>query len=137
MRFFTLRLGQFALGALLLTALFRYILSLSIEAGGFYGPILCGTVYFAIMFLLGWHFGKKDWLENEIYDIGFRHHLVTYLLCNSSAFISCYIGLNTSGIRAMVYGAISWGTGLLIHYMFFLRARKNTIKGYEKSELFS
>lgn len=137
MKFFTLRLGQFTLSALLLTALFRYILSLSIEAGGFYGPIVCGAVYFAIMFLLGWFLGKKDWLENEIHDIGFRHHLVTYLLCNSSAFISYYIGLNTSGIRTMAYGAISWGIGLVIHYIFYLRAQKDTIKGYAKSELFS
>ena len=79
MKVLTLRLGQFTLGALCLTVVFRYALNLCIGMNSVIGSLLCSVVYFGLMFFTGWYFGNKDVAENEIHDIGFRYHLVTYI----------------------------------------------------------
>ena len=83
MKALTIRLGQFAISALVLTVLFRYALNLCIGASSLLGTVACSIVYGCLMYLLGWYFGKKDDIENEIHDIGFRYHIVTYILCIS------------------------------------------------------
>ena len=80
MKALTIRLGQFAICALVLTVLFRYALNLCIEANSVIGTTTCSIVYGGLMFLVGWYFGTKDAKENEVHDIGFRYHLVTYIL---------------------------------------------------------
>ena len=81
MKALTFRLGQFTLGALCLTVVFRYTLNLCIGMDSVIGSLLCSVVYFGLMFFTGWNIGNKDVAENEIHDIGFRYHLVTYILC--------------------------------------------------------
>ena len=136
MKVLTIRLGQFAACGLILTILFRYILNLCIETGSMFTPWLCAAIYFCLMFLTGWHFGKKDVIENEIYDIGFRFHLVTYILCIGSGYIAYYMGFETGGLKSMNITTISWGLGLLVHFILFLIAQKKTIKGYAKEDIF-
>lgn len=136
MRTLTLQLGQFTFSALILTVLFRYILSLSIESGNAIAIYVCACVYFCLMFFIGWYFGKKDVIENEIYDIGFRFHLVTYILCIGSGYIAYYMGFETGGLKSMNITTISWGLGLLVHFILFLIAQKKTIKGYAKEDIF-
>ena len=36
----------------------------------------------------------------------------------------------------MNIGAIAWGIGLALHFVFFLFAQKNAIRGYAKEEIF-
>ena len=59
MKALTFRLGQFAIGALLLTVLFRYALNLCIGAQTLVGTIACSIAYFCLMYFTGWHFGQK------------------------------------------------------------------------------
>ena len=88
------------------------------------------------MYLLGWYFGKKDDIENEIHDIGFRYHIVTYILCISIGYGAYSLGWNTESLRAMAITATSWGIGLVIHFIFYLLEQRKTIKGYAKEEIF-
>ena len=88
------------------------------------------------MYLLGWYFGKMDAVENEVHDIGFRYHFVTYILCIGIGYGAYYWGWNTEALRAMAITAISWGIGLAIHFLFFLLEQRKTIKGYAKDEIF-
>ena len=88
------------------------------------------------MFLLGWYIGGKDEAENGIHDIGFRFHLATYVICIGVGIGAHYIGWYTEPLKAMAITAISWGIGLLIHFIFFLIAQKSTIKGYAREEIF-
>ena len=88
------------------------------------------------MYLLGWYFGKMDAVENEVHDIGFRYHFVTYILCIVIGYGAYYWGWNTETLRAMAITAISWGIGLAIHFVFFLLEQRKTIKGYAKDEIF-
>ncbi len=136
MKTLTLRLGQFAISALFLTALFRYLLNYCIEMNSIVGTISCSMVYAILMYLIGWYFGRKDYVENEIHDIGFRYHLTTYILCIGIGYASFYIGLNTESLKAISITAISWGIGVFIHFIFLLIVQKDTIKGYAKDEIF-
>ena len=136
MKALTIRLGQFAISALLLTVLFRYALNLCVGVNSLLGTVSCSIVYGGLIYLLGWYFGKKDAVENEIHDIGFRYHIVTYILCISIGYGSYYLGWNTESLRAMAITAISWGIGLTIHFIFFLLEQRKTIKGYAKDEIF-
>lgn len=136
MKALTFRLGQFAIGALLLTVLFRYALNLCIGVNSLFGTVSCSIVYGGLMYLLGWYFGKKDAVENEVHDIGFRYHFVTYILCIGIGYGAYYWGWNTETLRAMAITAISWGIGLAIHFVFFLLEQRKTIKGYAKDEIF-
>ena len=136
MKALTIRLGQFAISALVLTVLFRYALNLCIGANSLLGTVTCSIAYGCLMYLLGWYFGKKDDIENEIHDIGFRYHIVTYILCISIGYGAYSLGWNTESLRAMAITATSWGIGLVIHFIFYLLEQRKTIKGYAKEEIF-
>lgn len=136
MKMFTLRLGQFSIGALLATVLFRYMLNLCIGMKSWTVSILCSVIYFCCMFLCGRYFGKKDATDNGIHDIGFRFHAVTYILCIGTGYAASHIGWNTESLRSMTITAISWGGVLLAHFILFLIEQKRTIKGYAKDEIF-
>ena len=75
-------------------------------------------------------------IENDFHDIGFRFHMVTYLLCIGIGYGAYYLGWNTENLRAMAITAISWGIGLAIHFVFYLIEQRKTIKGYAKEEIF-
>ena len=136
MKALTIRLGQFAICALVLTVLFRYALNLCIEANSVIGTTTCSIVYGGLMSLVGWYFGTKDAEENEVHDIGFRYHLVTYVLCIGIGYGVQYLGWNTESLRAMTITAIAWGIGLLVHFIFYLIEQSKTIKGYARDEIF-
>ena len=136
MKALTIRLGQFAICALVLTVLFRYALNLCIEASNVIGTTTCSIVYGGLMFLVGWYFGTKDAKENDVHDIGFRYHLVTYILCIGIGYGVHYLGWNVESLRAMAITTISWGVGLLVHFIFYLIEQSKTIKGYAKDEIF-
>lgn len=136
MKVLTFRLGQFAVSALFLTVLFRYALHLCIGMEGSFEATLCSIGYFCLMFLLGWYIGGKDEAENGIHDIGFRFHAITYLLSIGLGYASFYIGWNAENFKTTSFIGVCWGIGLLLHFIFFLIAQKETIKGYKKEELF-
>ena len=74
MKALTFRLGQFAFFGLIFTVLFHLVLNQCISTGNGTIISLCAIAYFCLMFFIGWYFGKKDFIENEIHDIGFRWH---------------------------------------------------------------
>lgn len=136
MRVFTQRLGQFAISALIFTIAFRYALDLAVGKESLAAALVCSIVYFGLMFFAGWYYGSKDAVENEIHDIGFRFHFITYVLCIALGYASYFIGWNTEPLRSLNIGAMSWGIGLTLHFVFFLFAQKNAIRGYAKEEIF-
>jgi len=122
----------------LLTIIFRFSLS-SLLQNQFFSIIwIVPTLYGISVFCLGWIFGKKDKLHIPLFDVGFRIHLATYLICNSIAEIWFLIGQQSDfeNIRTIHLTAIYWGIFLLIHFTIYLSFRKNTIKGIKKSDIF-
>ena len=136
MKALSMRLGQFAVCALLVTIMFRYALNLCIGEESIWATVSCSVVYFCLMYYIGYHFGEKDAVENGYHDIGFRFHLVTYIVYMCITLGAHYIGWYTEPLKAMAITAVSWGIGLMIHFIFFLITRKSTIKGYAREEIF-
>lgn len=122
----------------LLTALFRFGLSSSIEVETLAGIIIIPTLYGALMWMTGVFFGKKDRVDLPIYDVGFRFHFATFLSHNIVSFTWFLLGFSSTKehIAAVYITAVIWGIALLIHFIFFLKARKSTIKDLNKTDLF-
>jgi hypothetical protein len=138
MKFLTKNLLRFALVFLAGAILFRYSLSYFLENHWYDRLWIISFVYFFFNLAIGWYFGRKDreWLP--IFDIGFRFHFVTYLIFNAVCILWFRFGLQTSQetIGVYYYMAMYWGLGLAAHFLFYLNARRHSIKGISKSNLF-
>lgn len=117
---------------------FRYSLSHSIENRAYNLVWIIAVVYFVFNFLIGWLFVKRDYETLPLYDLGFRFHFVTYLLFNMVSILWFVFGFHShfESIRIVYFTALFWGIGLLIHFLFYLIARKNSINGLNKEDIF-
>lgn len=129
---------KFALTALILTIIFRYFLSYGIENKSSIIITFSAIIYGVSMFISGWIFGKKDGEYLPIFDVGFRFHLTTYLIHNIISELWFIFGFNShyEKIGTIHSTAIIWGIFLIIHFIFFLWARKNSINNLNKEDLF-
>lgn len=121
-----------------LTIAFRFGLSNSLNNESFSTVWIIAASYGILIFITGWIFGKKDQEFLPLYDIGFRFHLITYIICNLTAEIWHFLNLNSKyeSLNSVHLTALYWGFGLIIHYVIFLVTRKHSIKGIKKSEIF-
>ena len=138
MKTITPYLLRFALTATILTIVFRYFLSYGIENQSGIIITISATIYGLLMFASGWYFGRKDEEYLPIYDVGFRFHLTTYLIHNgiSLLWIGLGFGSKNENLNVSIMVAIYWGIFLLIHFAFFLWARKNSINNLDKEDIF-
>lgn len=138
MKLFTVNQLRFAAMLVLLTITFRFGLSYLLNNKEFSWVWVIAVLYGVFIFIAGWNFGKKDFESLPLYDIGFRFHLTTYVVCNLIAELWFLSGNNSQyeNIKVVHLTIIFWGIGLLIHFIIFIFTRKNAIKGIEKSEIF-
>jgi len=138
MKLITKNLLRFSLGLVLLTIIFRFSLSCMLQYGLGYWAFIVGFVYGILVFALGWVCGKKDKLHLPLYDIGFRFHLATYIICNLIAALWFLFGFqsNLESMDNLVHTVIYWGIGLLIHFILYLYTRKYAINGIKRSRIF-
>ncbi|WP_037320335.1 hypothetical protein [Salegentibacter sp. Hel_I_6] len=138
MKTITLDLMKFALTVTILTILFRYSLSYGIE--NLLGIVitLSAVIYGISMFISGWYFGRKDGEYLPIFDVGFRFHLTTYLIHNgiSLLWIGLGFGSKYENLNVPIMVVIIWGVFLLIHFIFYLWARRNSIHNLNKEDIF-
>ncbi len=138
MKTITKNLLAFSIGLVVLTIAFRFSLSTMLQNRLFGSVWIVATIYGILIFIIGWIFGKKDKMNLPLYDIGFRFHLATYIICNLIAEVWYLIGLQSEyeNIRTVHLTVIFWGIGLFIHFIIYLVTRKNAINGIKKSEIF-
>jgi hypothetical protein len=138
MKAFTANLMYFSISFFLGAITFRYGMSYSLESKYFDLVWILATIYFFFNFLIGWHFGKKDYESIPHNDVGFRFHFVTYFLFNSISILWFSLGLNSNyeSLRIVYLTAIFWGIILIIHFIFFLLERRKSINGLSKEDLF-
>lgn len=138
---FTKRLWQFA-GCALTATIAMYLAFYFIAINFALRVIILSVLYFCAMYSLGWYFGKKDYVEHNIYDIGIRWHAVTFIVCVGMHYLYTFIFcrfIDTPRVFFALYTnntIVLWGLILLVHFILFLRTRKNAIKGYNKEEIF-
>lgn len=119
----------FALLTLALSVTFFYFLYQFIESKQFNYVIIGSSMFGAALFLLGFTLGYKDKMISEKMSLGFRYHLITYVIVNATRIITSlvFIGFTTQNILAILSTLFFWGLGLAVHY-FLGKKRKNTIK---------
>lgn len=138
MKALTRNLMYFAVLFFIGAIVFRYSLSESIENRSYNLIWIIAVIYFFFNFFIGWLFGKRDYESIPLNDIGFRFHFVTYFLFNSVSVLWFLFGFHShfESIRIVYIIALSWGIGLLIHFIFYLIEQKNSINGLNKEDIF-
>lgn len=138
MKTITKNLLIFSGGLIILTIAFRFSLSTMLQNQLFSSVWIIAIIYGILIFIIGWVFGKRDKMHLPLYDIGFRFHLTTYIICNIIAEGWYLIGFQSEyeNLRTVHLTAVFWGIGLLIHFIIYLITRKNAINGIKKSEIF-
>lgn len=138
MKTITNNLLAFSIGLVVLTIAFRFSLSTMLQNRLFGSVLIVAIIYSILIFIIGCIFGKKDKMNLPLYDIGFRFHLATYIICNIIAEVWFLFNMQSEyeNVRTVHLTAIFWGIGLLIHLIIYLATRKNAIKGIKKSEIF-
>lgn len=129
---------RFILVITLLTILFRFFLSYGITHESLVLIILSASLYGVLMFVSGWHFGKKDSEYLPLYDVGFRFHLATYIVHNGISMLWFAFGFNSpmEKVSVVYITAIVWVVILLVHLAFFIGTRRYAIKNLHRDNLF-
>ncbi len=138
MKTITPYLLRFAFVATILTIIFRYFLSYGIENQSTIIIILSGMIYGISMFISGWIIGKKDGEYLPIFDVGFRFHFTTFLVFSVVSELWFILGFNSryEKIETVHITILIWSILLLIHFIAYLWARKNSINNLDKNDLF-
>lgn len=138
MKIMTPYLLRFALTAIALTIIFRYGLSYGIENQSGIIITISAVIYGLLMFVSGWFFGRKDGEYLPIHDVGFRFHLTTYLIHIGISLLWIGLGFGSvyENLDVVIMVAIYWGVLLLIHFVFFIWASKNSINNLNKEDIF-
>lgn len=138
MKIITKNLINFAIWFFIGAILFRYALAYFLSNHLSTGVWVSAVVYFLYNFTIGWLFGKRDHESLPLFDIGFRFHLTSYILFNGISQVWVLAGFTSQyeSYKSVLSMGLFWGIGLLFHFFFFLKTRKNAIKGLKKDELF-
>lgn len=138
MKILTKNLMYFAVLFFIAAIVFRYMLSDFIENHSYTLIWIIAVIYFFLIVFMGWFFGKRDYEVLPLYDIGFRFHFVTYLLFNTVSVLWFVFGFHShfERIEVVYITALIWGGFLLIHFIFYVYAQKQSIKGLNKEDIF-
>jgi hypothetical protein len=128
----------FALLLLVYTLLFRWGLSSLLTAERFLWVILISVAYGSIIFLTAWTTGKRDGMNNFLFDAGFRWNLTTFIVWGAASEAWFLMGFQSAheAIRIVHITLLIWSGFLLLHFILFLILRRRTIKGVHKTNIF-
>lgn len=134
----TPNLIKFTLTTLFITIIFRIGLSTSITDEMIVGVIISALAYAILMWFNGSYFGRKEYEYLPIYDIGFRFHLMTFIVHNGVSLLWFVFGFESKyeNINVIFMTAIIWSIFLIIHLVYYISVRKSTIKNLDKEDLF-
>ena len=128
----------YALLLLIYTVLFRFGLSSLLAAERWVWVILIAVAYGAIIFVSAWMTGKRDGMNNFLFDAGFRWNLTTFIVWGIASEAWFLLGLHSAyeSIRIVHITLFIWSGFLVLHLILFLILRKRTIKGVHKTNIF-
>lgn len=121
-----------------ISIVFRFLISWSLTNDyfirvWFIAGIYCLTVYFLI-----WKLSILDKKNLPFYDLGFRFHLITYLIWVLISYFWFMYGNISSHehINQVHISTLYWLLTLIVHFCIYLVSRKKSIKGLKKTEIF-
>ena len=138
MKTITKQILEFTITAFVLSVSFRILLSFSIENKLNFLGILTAILYGSLMFVAGWYFGQKEKRNLPILDIGFRYHLITFLIHNGVSILWFSLGLSSKfeNLNSVISTTIYWSPLLIIHFVCYLLIKKKTVDGLNKENIF-
>ena len=100
--------------------------------------VMTSIVYGVLMWFNGSFFGRKDYEDLPIYDVGFRFHLATFLTHNVISILWFSFGFQSKyeSVRIIYLTAAIWSLFLLAHFIYYLSVRKSTVNGLDREDLF-
>jgi hypothetical protein len=138
MKIISRNLLLFALLLFLYTLAFRFGLGKLLVAEKWFWVIFISIAYSLLIFFTAWTTGKRDGMNNFLFDAGFRWNLCTFLVWGATSEAWFLLGLHSSyeSIRIVHISLFIWSGFLLLHFILFLILRRRTIKGVHKSDIF-
>lgn len=121
------------------TLVFRYALSyfLKNEIYSYINFIAIG--YALVLFISGWHLGKKDGIYLPQNDLGLRFSVASLVLWTVISYGWFLLKLNASSERIFqvhIGAAIFFFIVLFHALLYWIYARKNNIKGIRRDDIF-
>jgi len=121
------------------TLAFRYGLGLLLTAEKWLWVIIISVLYGGIIFVTAWTTGKRDGMDNFLFDAGFRWNFTTFLVWGAASEAWFLLDLHSAyeSIRVVHITLLIWSGFLLLHFLLFLiLRRRRTIKGVHKTDIF-
>jgi len=139
MKIISRNLLLFAALLLVYTLLFRFGLGQLLTAEKWFWVIIIAILYGGIIFITAWTTGKRDGMENFLFDAGFRWNFTTFLVWGAASEAWFLLDLHSAyeSIRVVHITLLIWSGFLLLHFLLFLiLRRRRTIKGVHKTDIF-
>jgi hypothetical protein len=139
MKIITRNLLLFAILLLMYTLLFRFGLGRLLTAEKWLWVMIISLLYGGVIFVTGWTTGKRDGMENFLFDAGFRWNLTTFLVWGAASEAWFLLELHSAyeNIRVVHITLLVWSGFLLLHFLLFLiLRRRRTIRGVHKTDIF-
>jgi site-specific recombinase len=130
----TTNLKYFSGLALLFSITFFYFLHSDLKAESYENIWWYAVMFGVYLFISGLLLGYKDSVRETKLDLGYRYHLMTFIIVNAVGLISLLIffGINRDSLISSGIGFFFWAIGLFVHY----RLSSKTIKGMDKDKIF-
>ena len=138
MKILSRNLLLFALLLFLYSLAFRFGLSSLLSAEKWAWVAIISVAYGAVIFITAWMTGKRDGMNNFLFDAGFRWNLTTFIVWGAVSEAWFLLGLHSAheSIRVVHITLLIWGGFLILHLILFLILRRRTIKGIHKTNIF-
>ena len=138
MKIITRNLLLFAFLLLAYTLAFRFGLSKLLPAELWIWVIITSVAYGAAIFVTAWTTGRRDGMNNFLFDAGFRWNLTTFIVWGAASEAWFLLGLHSTyeSIRVVHITLLIWSGFLILHLILFLILRRRTIKGIHKTDIF-
>jgi hypothetical protein len=138
MKIISRNLLLYALLLFVYTILFRFGLGSLLTAELFFWVIIISVLYGGMIFITAWTTGKRDGMENFLFDAGFRWNLTTFIVWGVASEAWFLLGLHSAHetIRMVHITLLIWSGFLFLHLLLFLILRRRTIKGVHKTDIF-
>ena len=131
-------ISLFILIITLFTILFRISLSEFLNEQLWNFVFIPPMIYFILMYVSGRFFGIKEYKYLPIGDVGFRFHLSTFLVFFIVSYTMYHYGFMSKWETREILDItlLIWGTILFTHLIFYLKSKRNNIKGMNKEDIF-
>lgn len=138
MKLLTVNQFKFGFYLLLLTIMLHAGITLSLNAESYTFLWAMVPIFVIPVVIIGWRFGRKDGESIPFANTGFKFHLITYVVSMIVPELKFLFGLASSSedVSTTHMTAISWGLGVLLHYILYKFLQEKTIKGIGKSNIF-